>query len=373
MKFLKKKIQQKDLLKYLEKLLKRIEAYNNLLARGYEIPEPKDLPKRWINEQKFFIKNKELLYFEPRKWFCRIHAFTDVVIPEVHSYDNGAIIKINLKKKELIIRGFGNRKSLKLPLEDSWIKYINKRVEEGSRPKCGMVWTDDEYLYVVIIFGKDNVKLYKPREDIVVDLNAIWNGVTLGYMENDEVKIKKLPENLDEIVSKIEHIYNSGVEQSKVYGLYKRMSIHRSIRGRKIWKNVKSCWRRIFAIARDLANKVGHEIIVFTLSRKGKLIVDPPDSESLKELAQKLGGLKAILIQCFTRRLYKTLTEQANWYGIPIEEKHLPSHLCPHCNNKLEELPERKMYCKKCNKIFNRDEIPILWYFNNHLEFLNMD
>lgn len=338
-------------------VIKHVEAMNSLLIRGYRI-HSSNIPRKRLNSQIFFINQNLLIRVpKPKKWRLRVHPILNVEIGMSDKRDSGRTIFIDLNRNIVKIRGFGDRKSIVLQLNKRYREYIVERINEGAKAKCCIIlWTDKRYLYLAVVFGKRYAEI-EPKSIIAVDINTILHGITVGFLENNNIVVRRLPENLGEIIDRLNRIYEHAIRIEKLYGFSKKMGYNE----KKYSKLRRTLRKRFYSIVRDVANKIVHEIIRIARERNAKLIVDTPYYEGLEELSQKYNGVYSMYMKVFSKRVEKLLAEQAKWYGIPIEFRRLPSSICPVCETTLIQQNERMMLCNRCGFRADRDEVPIYW------------
>jgi len=134
------------------KLMPRLDALGNLYARGYVV-EPANIQRRFIYKFEYF---QEELAFNtpPKRWLARVHPPLNCQIRLDKGRDYGGGVFVDLPKRVVEIRGFIYGKAVVLPLAESAVEYIRRRVEEGARAKPARVWTDSKHLCVGITFER---------------------------------------------------------------------------------------------------------------------------------------------------------------------------------------------------------------------------
>jgi transposase, IS605 OrfB family, central region len=204
------------------------------------------------------------------------------------------------------------------------------------------------------------VEPYQPSNYmLVIDVNAWSNGVTWGLIRDGSI-IRWKPERPR--LSEIEGLYNISVRLGRKYGRLKRLDLHKTQEGRRLWRNIKKVQRKIYAKLRDYAQKLVHRLVRKALKHRALVIIDDMIEESRRELIEEKipRGLRKIYL-AETRRFVKLLITQLQWYGVPYEFKRLPSTVCPVCHHELTQLPGRTMACGNCGFKALRDMVPMYW------------
>ncbi len=343
-------------------IIRHTEALNVLLARGYNAWSP-CVPRKWYHDQLYFI-GRSWMKDVPKRWRLDVHPVLNVQIRTNSERDRGCPIFIDLQNNIVKVRGFGDRTTVILPLKESYERYIRDRLREGAKARACMIWTDGKYVFLGLVFAKQH-ECYEPRMDVVVDVNTILHGVTVGWLENGRIVVKRLPENLGEVLTRLYKIYGEAVRVERKMGFHKRMGHHSD--AKRLRRQASSLRRRFNLIIRDAANKVVHEVVRLALQRRARLIIDTPYFESLEELSQQYHGVFSLLMKSFSRRVERMLINQCQWYGIPYELRRLPSTKCPRCEGELRGTEDRVMVCDRCGLREDRDVIPILSYVANNL------
>jgi putative transposase len=116
---------------------------------------------------------------------------------------------------------------------------------------------------------------------------------------------------------------------------------------------------RIWYLMRSWEDEAVKKLVRLARQYKAAIVVDVPNNESMRELRE--GNYKAERkIFLNFGRLRRRLRGLAEWYGVPLREERLYSTICPQCNAKMEELPDRRVRCA-CGFSAHRDEVPIYW------------
>jgi len=339
------------------KLIPRLDALGNLYARGY-IVEPPDIQRKLINGFKYF---REELTFStpPKKWLCRIHPILIIGIRINNEKDRGENIFIDLIKNILKLRGFIYRRAIVIPLKDSDVKYIRNRLSEGAMPKIVRVWIRGNKLCIGIVFERDVETRENFDSVLAIDVNSWKHGISWGLIKDSKITSRGVERPC---LRYIDNLYRDVVESEKKYGKLKRLSLHKSIEGLELRRQIKAKRSKIYRYLRDYVNKLVHRLIVKALRNNAKIVIDYVLEESRRELLEEKlpKGLAKIYLYGLPR-FVELLKNQAKWYGIPVEFRRLPSSICPVCRNTLIQQEDRTMICNNCGFRADRDEVPLHW------------
>jgi len=109
-------------------------------------------------------------------------------------------VLVDLPKREVRIRKWGGN-TIALPLSEEDVKWIKKRVEEGSRLVFAAAWVGRNgavALYVALTFRRE-VTPMTPKRLLVLDFNALHNGVVWAVVEEHRVLRGVLRPDVDKI------------------------------------------------------------------------------------------------------------------------------------------------------------------------------
>jgi len=101
---------------------------------------------------------------------------------------------VDVPRREVRIRKWGGG-TIVLPLSRKNVEWIKERVEEGAALAFAMAWVGRSRrngavaLYVALVFRRE-VKPIQPRRLLVVDFNALHNGVVYAVVEEGAVCAK---------------------------------------------------------------------------------------------------------------------------------------------------------------------------------------
>jgi putative transposase len=343
--------------------IKRLIALTNLAYRDFEILAP-DLPKNIQYQLYGSFKNyMGSLVFgtEPKRWFAR----TWIPLKTVRIYSNSTMkgsrvapVVLDFRDSVIKLRQVCKnepRYVVELPMP----KWVIERIKEGGDVKYAMIGLKNDKPYLALI-AERVVEPYQPSNYmLVVDVNAWNNGVAWGLIK-DGIIIKWKPERPN--LREVDNLYNLSVRLSGEYGRLKRLGLHKTVEGKRLWREIKRIRRKLYAKMRDYVQKLVHRLVRKALRHKALVIIDDVIEESRRELIEEKipSGLRKLYL-AYTRRFVKLLITQLEWYGIPYRLKRLPSTVCPVCNHELTQLPGRIMVCENCGFKAPRDMVPMHW------------
>ena len=267
---------------------------------------------------------------------------------------------VDISKREIRIRKWGGN-TIVLPLSESATRWIKKRVEEGGRLVFAMAWVGRSRrnhaaaLYVALVFRRD-VAPIQPRRLLVVDFNALHNGVVLATVEEGRVLQRGV---LRPDVDRIIHLQREAARLDSLCAEREEGAI---------CSRATSAKSRLWRLLRQWEDEAARKIVQLALRYKAAIIADVPRDESMRKLKESNYATerKALLNFGRLRRHVKGL---AGWHGAPYREERLYSTICPLCGGKMEEAPNRRVLCK-CGFEANRDEVPIHWAVKQFKELL---
>jgi putative transposase len=267
--------------------------------------------------------------------------------------DVGRGVFVDIPKREVRIRKWsGERgKTIVLPLRDKAVEWILARVEEGGRLVLAAVWVGASRrsravrLYVALAFRRE-VAPMQPRRLLVVDFNALSNGVSWAVVEGERILKRGV---LRPDVSKLIHLQKRIAELDTLC----------ANKG-KACEEATAAKSRLWRILRSFEVEVVKKLIQLALQYKAAIVADVPNDESIRELKENNYSAEKKVFLNFGR-MRKRLKRLAEWYGVPYREERLYSTICPHCGAKMEEQPSRRVKCKVCSFETHRDEVPFYW------------
>ncbi|AFA40169.1 Transposase-like protein [Pyrobaculum oguniense TE7] len=316
---------------------------------GFKAPMPEQNPlKYFAMKLKYVLKLIPTNGLKKDKW--NVPLPFNIQLRINNEKDVGCGVFIDLSKGEVRIRKWGGG-TIVLKLKKSSIKWIKERVEEGGKPVLAMAWvgrvkrSNIVTFNVALTFARD-VEPIDVRRVLAVDLNGLHNGVVWGVVEKDK-------------------ILASGTERphlSKIGRLQKEISKLDSLCAKKgeYCRQAVAAESRLRRLLREFADEAAKKIVRLARQYKALIVVDAPKDESLREIKQsRYAPSKKIYLD--VGRLKKRIKQLAEWYGVPYREARLYSTICPRCEAKMEELPNRRVRCPKCGFEAPRDEVPLMW------------
>jgi putative transposase len=256
---------------------------------------------------------------------------------------------VDLPKKEIRIRKWGGS-TVVLPLGDKAVEWILARVREGGRLVLAAAWVGASResraakLYVALVFRREVVPM-RPRRLLVVDLNALHNGVSWAVVEEERILKRGV---LRPDVSKLIHLQRRAAELDSLCA-----------NKDKACEEATEAKSRLWRILRSFGDETVKKLIQLALQYKAAIVADVPNDESIRELKQNHYSAERKVFLNFGR-IRRGLRDLAEWYGVPYREERLYSTICPRCGGKMEEQPNRRVKCA-CGFEAHRDEVPALW------------
>ncbi|MEM1597457.1 MAG: zinc ribbon domain-containing protein [Pyrobaculum sp.] len=244
-------------------------------------------------------------------------------------------------------------------LGEKEVKWIRMRLEEGAEfANAALVWVDFKRctLNVALPFRREPPKL-QPRRLLVVDVNALYNGVAYAVLEEGPV----VKTGRFVVPSKAIHLAKRAIPQlQRACAKGKRHAC----------RDAKRLQSKFYKILREFQIQTVKRLVGIALRKQAAVVVDAPDWDSLKELKEEGNlGVKKQLLN--VGRLLKRLKHLAEWYGVPYAEERLYSTVCPWCDAKLNELNDRRMRCLQCGFEEERDVVPIHWAQRRYREIMS--
>jgi putative transposase len=342
--------------------IKRLMALTNLAYRGYEVWVP-DLPKTIQHHLYGFRNFKGSLVFgtKPKGWFAK----TWVPLKTFRVYadgsrkgDRNAPVVLDFRSSIIRIRQVcGNERGyvVEVPMP----KWIIERVKEGGDIKFAMVGLKNNEPYLALTAERE-VEPYQPSGYILaVDVNSWKYGISWGLIRNGEIVSHK-QEGIN--LGKYYRLYDEVIRLGKKYGALKRLGLHKTVEGSKLWSEIKILRMRLYAITRDRAYFLASKLARKALRYRALLVIDDMIEESRRELLEeKLPPDVVKLLMSNLKRFVHQLETLAQWYGVPYRFKRLPSTICPICGHELTQLQGRIMVCENCGFKVPRDKVPMHW------------
>jgi putative transposase len=332
----------------------RLQALTNLAYRYKELGIcPEDIPRTactMLYKRDFDLK----FGTRPKKWFARewLPMTVQRIQNGVKRGDSGAPLVLDLDTGVMRLRNICHGEA---PIP----RWVYERIREGGDiifARLGLM----DGIPAVMLVAEKYVEPYKPETLIVVDANSWRHGVALAYI-NANRRIGFFTKSRPNL-RLIDMLYRRSVNLWKLYGRLKRMGLHETPEGRRVYRELKQTTSRIYRILRDHSQREAHNVVLRAVKVKAKVVIDNALEESWRDLLEEgLSKREAKIHMADVRRFIKILETQLRWHGVPYEFKRLPSRVCPNCEIEMEELPRRKMKCPRCGLEEDRDKIPVLW------------
>ncbi|MFZ8838204.1 MAG: zinc ribbon domain-containing protein [Pyrobaculum sp.] len=324
--------------------------------------DPKKTPRPAENPLKYFVM--EFLHAGALKWLvgvkksgvevqkAKMPLFFSAQLRLSNERDVSRGVFVDLTEKLIRIRRWSGRRgnTIVLPISEGAVRWILERVSEGGRLVLTAVWVGRSRrrrtakLYVALVFRRE-VAAMQPKRLLVVDLNALHNGLVWAVVEGERMLKKGV---LRPDISKVLHLQKIASRLDKLCAKEDRACSEAVAVKSRIWRLLKT-WEE----------KAVKELILTARKQKAAIVVDVPNDNSVRELKEGSYASKKKIFLNFGR-LRRRLKEAAAWHGIPYYEKRLYSTLCPKCGGKMKELPSRRVRCI-CGFEAYRDEVPVFW------------
>ena len=267
-------------------------------------------------------------------------------------------VLVDLPKREVRIRKWGGG-TIVLPLSEGAVRWIKKRVREGAGLVFAMAWVGRSRrshavaLYVALAFRRE-VAPIQPRRLLVVDFNALHNGVVWAVVEERRILQRGVLRP---------HIY-------KIIRLQREISQLDSLCAKKgnprTCRQAASAKSRLWRLLRQWEDETAKKIVQLALRYKAAIVADVPGDKSMRELKEGRYSADRKVFLNFGR-LRRRIRELAQWHGILYREERLYSTICHICGAKMEEEPNRRVKCR-CGFEAHRDEVPALWAQRRFIE-----
>jgi putative transposase len=259
---------------------------------------------------------------------------------------------IDLPKREVRIRKWSGQRGnvIVLPLRDEDVEWILMRVKEGGKLVFAAVWVGASRgnraakLYVALIFRRE-VAPMQPRRLLVVDLNALHNGISWAVVEEGRMVTRGV---LRPDVSRVAHVQKVANRLDSICAKKDEACGGAAAAKSRVW--------RLLRVWEDEAAK---KLVHLALHYRAAIVVDAPKDSSIRALKEGSYSPKRKALLNFGR-LRRRLKGLAEWYGIRYREERLYSTICPSCGGKMQELPNRRVRCQ-CGFEAHRDEVPFYW------------
>ncbi|MCG2880894.1 MAG: transposase, partial [Vulcanisaeta sp.] len=241
--------------------MRRLMALANLAHRGFEVWVP-DIPKTIQHQLYGFKSYKNSLVFGtvPKRWFAR----TWVPLKTLRIYSDGSMkgdrsapVVLDFRSNVIRLRQVCKnepRYVVELPMP----KWVIERIKEGGDVKYAMIGLKNDKPYLALV-AERVVEFYEPGEyKLVVDVNSWNNGIAWSLIRDGSI-IRWKPERPR--LSEIEGLYDLSVRLGRKYGRLKRLGLHRTVEGERLWREIKRLRRKLYAKMRDYVQKLVHRLV----------------------------------------------------------------------------------------------------------------
>jgi len=322
---------------------------------GGKTPAPEQRPLKYFAE-KFLHAASALSWLREQtvKHGFRPPLVFDAQLRLDNEKDVSRGVLVDVPRHEVRIRKWSGQRgnAIALPLSRKNVEWIEERVGEGAALVFAAAWVGRSRrnhavaLYVALVFRRE-VALMTPRRLLVLDLNALHNGVVWAAVEERRILQRGVLRP---------HIY-------KIIRLQREISQLDSLCAKK--GNPRTCRQaastksRLWRLLRNWEDEAAKKIVKLAVRYKAAIVTDVPLDESMRELKEGNYAAERKIMLNFGR-LRRRIRELAEWHGILYREERLYSTICPICGAKMEELPERRVRCQ-CGFEAHRDEVPVAW------------
>ena len=348
--------------------MRRLMALTNLTYRGYLVMAPDML--RSIQYQLLrWRRFKQSLVFgaTPKKWLAKtwIPLQTYRTFPDGRRVgDQTAPVVLDFMRNVIRVRQIC-RNQPRYSVELQMPKWVLERVAEGGDVKFAMAGVRRGRPYLVLVAEREVQPIQPSEYTLVVDVNSWKHGIAWALIKGDRVVrwVRERPN-----LGYVERMYSELVRLERKYGTLKRLGLHETPEGRKLWREIKRMWRKLYAYLRDFVQKLASRLAKKAVRHSARVVIDDMFDESRRELLEE--KISSSLVKIYlsgVRRFVKLFVNQLRWYGVPYEFRRLYSTLCPKCGAKMKELPGRAMRCENCNFSTHRDFVPVMWYLTNKI------
>jgi putative transposase len=344
--------------------IRRLMALTNLAYRGYTVMAP-DMLKYTQYQLILWRDFKQSLVFgaTPKKWLAETWTplKTYRIFPDGRRIgDSNAQVVVDFTRNVIRVRQVCRnqpRYFVELPVP----RWVLERVAEGGDIKFARVGVRHNNKPHLVLVAEREVQPVQPSGHVlVVDVNSWRHGVAWALVKGDRIA-KWARERPD--LGYVERMYRELVSLERKYGALKRLGLHETLEGRKLWREIKRRRRKLNAYLRDFAQRLASRLVKKAVRHRARVVIDDMLNESRRELLEEKihGGLMKIYFSS-VKRFVRLFTNQLRWYGVPYEFRRLYSTICPRCGSRMEKLPGRIMRCNSCNFSAHRDLVPMLWY-----------
>jgi len=332
----------------------RLQALTNLAYRYRELGVcPDDTPRAVCTM--LYKRNFDLEFgTRPKKWFAR--QWLPMTVLRIQNGarrgDGGAPLVLDLDRGVMRLRNICHAE---VPIP----RWVYDRIEEGGDIVFARLGLKGGVPAVALV-AERYVEPYRPESLIVVDANSWRHGVAIAYVNRNR-RIGEFYKSRPNL-RLVDRLYRKAVKLWRLYGRLRRLGLHKTSEGRKVFRDLRRTMSKIYRVLREHSQRSAGDVVRKAVRLKAKVVIDNALSESWRDLLEEgLSRGKAKIYMVGVRRFIKILETQLRWYGVPYEFKRLPSRVCPNCEIEMEELPGRIMKCPRCGLEEDRDKIPVLW------------
>ena len=190
----------------------------------------------------------------------------------------------------------------------------------------------DGPLHLALVFRREVTQM-TPKRLLVVDFNALHNGVVLATVEEGRVLQRGV---LRPHIAKIRHLQRQ---------IARLDSLCAEREDGAVCSRAASAKSRLWRLLRQWEDEAARKIVKLAVRYKAAIIADIPLDESMRELKEGNYAAERKIMLNFGR-LRRRIRELAQWHGILYREERLYSTICPVCGAKTEELPKRRVKCQ---------------------------
>jgi putative transposase len=344
--------------------IQRLMALANLAYRGHAVMAP-DMLRSVQHQLLCWQQFKQSLAFGavPKRWLARawVPLKTYRIFPDGRrTGDQNAPVVLDFARGVVRVRQACRnepRRVVELPMP----KWALERVAEGADIKYAMAGLKDGRPCLALVAEREVQPVQPGGHVLVVDVNSWRHGIVYAVI-SPAGRVAELSTRRPNL-RKVDALYAMVLQLERKYGALKRLGLHETPEGKKLWREVMRARRKLHAYLRDFAQKLARELALKALRLKARVVIDDVLEESVRELLEERlpRGLAKVYLYG-TRRFVKLLVGLLRWHGIPYEFKRLYSTVCPRCGSRMEQPPGRVMKCSKCGLSAHRDLVPVMWY-----------
>ncbi|WP_333638717.1 transposase [Pyrobaculum aerophilum] len=326
---------------------------------GFKVPAPEESPLKYFAvELKYGMRLIPTNGLKNGVW--RVPLPFDAQLRENNERDQSRGVLVDLSRGDIRIRKWGGG-TIEIRLRKSEIKWITQRLREGAWLKLAYAWightrqTNLVAFNLALVFARETEQ-YHPIRIMAIDLNALHNGVSWGVVDGERV-IRRDTERPD--------LVRVGKLQKEI----SRLDSLCAERGGDYCEKAREAKSRLWRLLRRFEDEAAKRLVELAIKQKAAIVVDAPEDESVRELMEgNYTPNRKIYLNI--GRLRRRIRELAEWYGVPYREERLYSTVCPRCESRMEELPNRKVKCQRCGFKAPRDKIPLLWAVRRFSELI---